>query len=152
MKTISLEEFGDRLVELLPRLMQEINRHESHYITEGTVTCSQLTVMEYLTRHETCQMGELAEAMGISFSAATGMLDRLVQHKFVKRFRSADDRRAVLVSMTSRGRKVVEEIYEQKRKGLVDLFARLASEERATYLEILEKLVLNLAQAQAKIT
>lgn len=147
----TLEEFGDRLIGLLPRLSQEIVRYESHYITNGTVTCSQLFVMEYLARHERCQMGEVAEAMNISYSAATGMLDRLVSHTFVKRFRGEDDRRVVFVSITPKGKKIVQEIYEQKRKGLMDLFGRLSRQECFTYLEILEKLVQNLSKAQDKV-
>jgi DNA-binding MarR family transcriptional regulator len=79
------------------------------------------------------------------------MLDRLVSHKFVKRFRGEDDRRVVFVSITLKGKKIVQEIYEQKRKGLMDLFGRLSRQECFTYLEILEKLVQNLSKAQDKV-
>lgn len=151
MKNFSLEEFGDRLVKLLPRMRQEILRYESHYIIRGTVTTSQLFVMEYLSRQERCRMGEVVEVMKISFSAGTAMLDRLVDRKFVKRFRSEHDRRIVFVAITDKGKKIVEEIYDQKRKGLVELFTLLSPEERKAYLEILEKLVQNLSRAQEKV-
>ena len=42
----------------------------------------------------------LSEATGLSSAATTAMIDRLERKGFVRRSRSADDRRRVLVEMT----------------------------------------------------
>lgn len=145
MDPLTLNEFGDRMVELLPRLMQEITRHENNYVTTGKITLPQLLVLEYLSHHQGCHMNAVASATNTSFSTATGMVDRLVKHGLVKRVPGQDDRRTVCVSITAKGRRILNEVYEQKRSGIVRLFSRISADEREEYLEILEKLVHNLS-------
>ncbi len=48
--------------------------------------------------------GELSAATGLSTAATTAMIDRLERKDFVRRVRSDDDRRKVLVEMTEHGR------------------------------------------------
>ena len=147
MAQLTIEEFGDRLVQLLPRLTQEITRHENNYLTMGKITPPQLVVLEYLSHQKFCKMNMIATATDTSFSTATGMVDRLVKHDLVKRVPGKDDRRTVLVSITDKGRRILREVYSQKRSGLIRLFSRVSTRERREYLEILEKLVHNLSNA-----
>lgn len=147
---LSPEQFGDRLVELLPRLMQEISRHENNYITTGKITCQQFVALEFISRHANCPMNEFVRSVGVSFSAATGMIDRLVKHRLVTRHRGKEDRRMVYVSATVKGRKIVQEVYGQKKKGMIELFRKVSPHDRQTYLEILEKLVARLATTKGE--
>ena len=148
MKSKSLEKFGDRLIKLLPRLMQEITRYEHNYVTEGKITVPQLLMLEHLSHLEQCKMNELAECMDTSFSTATGMVDRLLNQELVTRKRGEQDRRTVWVSITSKGERIVKEVYTQKRNGIIRLFSHLSDEERSTYIGILEKLVRDLPTVQ----
>ena len=148
MGPLTLEEFGDRLVGLLPRLTQEINRHENNYVTTGKITLPQLIVLEYLSHQKVCKMNMVAAATGTSFSTATGMADRLVKHGLVKRVPGEDDRRTVLVSITDKGRKILKQVYSQKRSGIIRLFSRISVKERQEYLDILQKIVHNLSNAE----
>lgn len=142
---MNLNQFGSRLIELLPQLMQEITRYEHNYVTQGKITIPQFLVLEYLSKQRQCFMNEVAQATHTSFSTATGMVDRLVNHKLVKRTHGQDDRRTVLVSITSKGRNILNEVYTQKQQGIIKLFSRLDASERAQYLDILRKLVQNLS-------
>ena len=54
---------------------------------------------------------ELSEATGLSSAATTAMIDRLERKGFVRRSRSVDDRRRVLVEMTEWGRERAGEFY-----------------------------------------
>ena len=148
MSPLTLEEFGDRLVGLLPRLTQEINRHENNYVTTGKITLPQLLVLEYLSHQKISKMNMVAAATGTSFSTATGMVDRLVKHGLVKRVPGEDDRRTVLVSITDKGRKILKQVYSQKRSGIIRLFSRISVKERQEYLDILQKIVHNLSNAE----
>lgn len=148
MNSESLEEFGDRLVELLPRLMMEITRYEHNYVTAGKITIPQLLMLEHLSHLKESKMNELAVEINVSFSAATGMIDRLLEQKLVNRKRGEHDRRTVLVSITAKGKRIVDEVYAQKRDGIIELFSHLTSEERSQYIRILEKLVQNLSSVK----
>jgi DNA-binding MarR family transcriptional regulator len=55
--------------------------------------------------------GELAEAVGLSPSAVTTVLDRLERARQVRRVRDTVDRRRVLVEVTPEARERVEEIW-----------------------------------------
>ena len=142
---IGPKEFGDRLVELLPQLMQEISRYEHNYVTTGKITCQQFLVLEQISQKPQWKMNELVRSMKASFSSTTGMIDRLVKHDLARRTRSKNDRRIVFVEMTSKGRKILEQVYRQKKEGIVQLFKRLSAKERGDYLRILQKLVHSLS-------
>ena len=148
MSPLTLEEFGDRLVGLLPRLTQEINRHENNYVTTGKITLPQFVVLECLSHQKICKMNMLAVTTGTSFSTATGMVDRLVNHGLARRVPGEEDRRTVLVSITDKGRKILEQVYSQKRSGIIRLFSRISVKERQEYLDILQKIVHNLSNAE----
>ncbi|KPE49657.1 MarR family winged helix-turn-helix transcriptional regulator [Chryseobacterium indologenes] len=53
--------------------------------------------IDLLLQHGSMTAGQLAELSGITTGAVTAMIDRLEKSKLVKRERSADDRRKVVV-------------------------------------------------------
>lgn len=145
---LSLEEFGDHVLKLFPQLLKEISRHESNYLTKGKITFPQFWALEYLKHHAQCKMNKLTQFMKVSFSTATGMVDRMVKDGLVVRTRGEEDRRTVLLSISDKGKGILKEVYAQKRKSMMRLFSRLSPKERAEYIGILEKLVKNLSSTQ----
>ena len=148
MKHLTLDEFGDRILELFPKLMQEITRHENNYVTKGKITLPQLMVLQFLSQKNEYQMSELAESINVSFSTATGMITRLVKHGLVSRRHGVKDRRAIIDTITNKGKSIVKEVYAQKRKGMIELFKRLSHKERSTYISIIKKLVQKLSSSE----
>jgi len=63
-------------------------------------------------------VGELAERLQIRHHSAVGLVDRLVGQGLVAREPSEDDRRQVYVSLTRRGRDLLEELSEVHREEL----------------------------------
>ena len=55
--------------------------------------------------------GELARATALTPAATTALVDRLARKGFVERYRSDEDRRQVLVRMTTDGMKRTMELY-----------------------------------------
>ncbi len=145
---ISPVKFGDRLVELLPQLMQEISRYENNYVTTGKITCQQFLVLDQLSRQKEWTMQEFVRSTEMKFSSTTGMIDRLVRHGLVRRRRGKEDRRTVLVMITKKGQGILDEVYSQKKRGIIQLFKRLNAQERQNYLDILQKLVNSLSSAK----
>lgn len=58
----------------------------------------------------------LADRLALKHHSAVELVDRLEQHGYVKRTRSREDRRQVLVSLLPKGQKVLERVV-QKRIG-----------------------------------
>ena len=138
---IDTHRFGQRMITLLPQLIRGFARRESNYLSRGKITLPQLWVLEHLSRRKDCPMNELAGFLRISRPAATGLVDRLIAQELVVRSGDRKDRRLVRVNLTAKGRKILTNIWEQKRRMLVDVFGRISAQDRARYLAILEQVV-----------
>lgn len=86
---------------------------------------------------ESClRMHSLAEGMLHSKSGMTRLVDRMEEAGVVSRSACATDRRAVLVTLTDRGRRLLEEVLPTLVQVLVDRFAAHISPEEARFLGI----------------
>ncbi len=141
MGELKLEEFGDRMIKVVPKLKIEFGCYENSTLTRRDITTTQLLVLECLSTCGHCKMHTLVEALKVKFSAVTAIIDRLVKTGFVTREHGKKDRRTVFVALSAKGRKVLLEVYQQRRKAFMQVFSRVSAREREEYLTILEKLV-----------
>ena len=81
---------------------------------------------------------ELSAATGLSLAATTAMVDRLERKGFVRRSRSADDRRKVLVDMTPEGRRRTDEFYGPLVVEGMKILDRLSAKELTAMLRHLQ--------------
>ena len=85
-------------------------------------------------------MSEIAQRMGHSTAAATGLVDRLENLGHVKRMHARDDRRKVLVQITASGSALVAEVREDMITNLLAMMDVLDPNEQKTWLQIYEKI------------
>jgi MarR family transcriptional regulator, organic hydroperoxide resistance regulator len=135
-----LDQFVGRLTQILPRLVREVWQFDRTHVAAGDFSLSQIWALEYLLEHPSCTMCEMASVLRLNGSTATGQMDRLVRRSFVRRSRSRDDRRVVLVSLTARGRRMMQQIRDRKRQALTRWFGQITEADRMRYLTIVEKL------------
>ena len=139
------------MIELLPKLMRGVTAHEHNYLSRGKITLPQLWVLEHLSRHKGgCPMNILARSLKISRPAATGLIDRLIAQGLVRRGGDKADRRVVQVAMTARGKTILSNIWEQKRKTILKVFGQISAQERGQYIAILGKVVAQLTQPKGE--
>jgi DNA-binding MarR family transcriptional regulator len=81
---------------------------------------------------------ELAEQAGVTRATMTGLLDGLVRDGFVNREETKNDRRSFAVSLTPKGRRVVEKVIPLQLKWLEALFADLTLGAKKNLLECLQ--------------
>ncbi len=143
MKQLSPREFGNRLIERFPRLIKEILKYESYYLTKGVISIPMLGVLDLLDLEERSMMTNIASNTGLKFSSATALVDRMVKENLVQRNHGENDRRTVYVFMTKKGKRIYTQIYRDKRKGIIQLFSSLTAEERASYLAMIDKVLKN---------
>lgn len=141
MAELTLEDFGDRMIKLVPKLKIEFGCYENSTLTRRDITTTQLLVLECLSSCGHCKMHTLVDALKVKFSAVTAIIDRLVKTGFVIREHGKEDRRTVIVALTAKGKAVLKEVYQQRRKAFIQVFSRVSAKEREEYLTILEKLV-----------
>ena len=104
------------------------------------LTMSQYHLLEALADAGDLNVGRLAEAAGVAAPTATRMLDSLERTGIVARRPCPGDRRAVTVSLTTKGGRLVaakREAVEEQRRALYDT---LDEHERAQVERLLHRL------------
>ena len=149
MQDKSLDEFYKKMDDLMPNLIREFARRGADELTKGLITVPQMLILEILNKKDECIMSELAEALSITTSAATGLIDRMIKLNLVTRLRGEKDRRIVKVDITGKGKNTIAGIIEQRRRMIADTFGKLSKKEREKYLEIMEKVYRILTQRES---
>jgi len=89
------------------------------------VSMTHMHVLWMLQHHGDLPMSRVADLLDVSFSNATGLIDRMEERGLVERVRVPDDRRVVLVRISSGGAQALDEIEAVKQDRLQALLGRL---------------------------
>jgi len=140
-KKISLGEFATDMQRFMPSFMSAMIRRERNAISQGIITVPQFLGLSFLRTHPNSPVKAFAETLGLQLSSASGLLDRLTNLGLLKRTHSTEDRRMVLLTLTPKGGQMVDEIMEQKRQSIAEIFSTLSADERTTYMELMQKVM-----------
>ncbi|MED1205696.1 MarR family winged helix-turn-helix transcriptional regulator [Heyndrickxia acidicola] len=76
------------------------------------VTVVQLKVLHHISTCPNIGLGELAEHLRLTNSTVSGVIDRLVHNGLIDRVTSPQDRRAISLQLTERGKKKLDELIQ----------------------------------------
>ena len=105
-----------------------------------SLTIGQLRILKSLSAEGPMTMSAIARAAGVAPGAATGMVDRLVARKLVKRFGDPDNRRIVQVRLTENGQLMHAAVNKRATKRADELTAPLVPEQRGQLRQVLQAL------------
>jgi DNA-binding MarR family transcriptional regulator len=100
-------------------------------------TIAQYRALVVLASRGAQRMVDLASALGVAPSTAARMCDQLVRKGLIRRHRARADRRAVLVSATAAGRRVVDRATARRRALIADILAELPADTQRAVAEAL---------------
>lgn len=136
-------EIKQTLNEILVKLFRNINDIEEQAIqTEEykNVTTNDMHVIEAIGPDSPRNMTAVARTLGVTTGTLTISVNSLVKKGFVDRVRSEEDRRVVLVSLSSKGKRAFRH-HQRFHEEMIDaVTARLTEEEK----EVLGKALRNL--------
>ena len=138
-----INQFAEELAKTLPyiiRFSQSMSGVESDPLTEGKITLPQYISLDLLDSDKLFKMKDIAEQLRISLPAVTGLVDRLVRMKMVKRSYDPKDRRVIYISLTLEGKQAIVKVRAARKKFIAKIFSNLSSQERETYLAIIRKI------------
>ena len=102
-----LPESRQELVARVIEALEEVTRSGPYSVSPEWFTLDlsmpQMRVVFLLFREGSLRMSELASALDVSMSRATGLMDQLVEKDLVNRWQDPDDRRSVLCALTEDG-------------------------------------------------
>jgi DNA-binding MarR family transcriptional regulator len=109
--------------------------------TMEEVTASQLEALKLLHQEGTgLSMHQVAEALSVTPSSATQLVDRLVRLGLVERLREEEDRRLVRVQLSEAARQRFEEMMRLHLRGLAAVTEPLSDEELRTLVDLLARI------------
>jgi DNA-binding MarR family transcriptional regulator len=82
--------------------------------------------------------------LGITSGAVTGLTDKLVGMGLIRRERSEEDRRVVLLSLTDKGKEAIEQVRRVRQERLGKLFDRMDEDDLRTMERVFSKFVAKL--------
>lgn len=136
---------NNALNELLVGLFRDINEIEEKAIRTGqykNVTANDMHVIEAIGINGAKNMSAVAKALNVTTGTLTIAINSLVKKNYVKRVRSEEDRRVVLVSLTPKGRKV----FYHHKKFHDDMIEQIVKQLEEPEKEVLEKTLTTLAE------
>lgn len=123
---------ADRLADFVLFTQRSCILNLSGELNKGNVSFPQFFLMAYLSTEEYLTMTDIAKKMGHSTAAATGLVDRLEKLSYVERIHAAEDRRKIMVRITTKGVELVSRMRREIASDLADMLSNMDQEEAET--------------------
>ena len=131
------EEVLNRFAEVMSKLL--IEQHQQR-LAALDLTLLQAQVLRVLRRGPLLT-GQLATELRTTAPAITQLTDRLIRKGLIERQAAVDDRRCVMVALSAKGRRLVDQFRRQRSQIFTGALAYLRDDEQAQVVEGLSKVI-----------
>ena len=139
-ETPKLRADAERLADIFTVLQRCFVLKLSKELSRGNVSFPQYCLLSFLREQKELSMSEVAQRMGHTTAASTGLVDRLEKLGHVRRAHGREDRRKIHVQITASGTALVGEVRDDMVSNLLKMMAALDPHEQKTWLQIYEKI------------
>ena len=129
------------VIDNLRRISQAISQYSRTAVKVTELTGPQLWALKILANTAPIRVSELARQMFLRPATVVGILDRLEAKGLVTRTRSTEDRRAVDIDLSEKGKAVVAKSPEVAQTMLVKGLGALPDEQFRTVVEGMKQMV-----------
>jgi MarR family transcriptional regulator, 2-MHQ and catechol-resistance regulon repressor len=129
-----------KLITVLSRCLQSINKMENPVITESGLTMAQFGVMEIIYHLGPQRICSIIEKTLSSGGNMTVVIDNLEKQKLISRVPDPNDRRATLIELTNTGLEKISKLFPDHLKNLSKTLSVLSSEEKKQLIDLAKKL------------
>ncbi|WP_227396094.1 MarR family winged helix-turn-helix transcriptional regulator [Jeotgalibacillus aurantiacus] len=119
-----------------------------HYQHEEKISHQAVRIMQLLEKSDEIGIKEIAAFLGVSHNTGSEHVKRLIDKKYIEKFRSKQDERRVVLALTEEGRFVLhrntsldedklkillESLSEKERKSVLGAFALLSDKAKSCF-------------------
>jgi DNA-binding MarR family transcriptional regulator len=138
------------------RLSETLKKHGDLLTEKHGITTQQWIIMLllakdpniiYLQEHPTDKpllAKELADAMNVSRANITNLLNVLLEKKLVEQIFDGQDKRNKRITLSPKGKKVVEELELPRNKRNNELFKKFTKEEKLSFIKFIQTALISL--------
>ena len=138
--TAELKADAEQLSHIILEMQRCFILRLSKTLAPGNVSFPQFFLLAALDKQEVLTMSAIAQKMGHTTAAASGLVARLENLGYVVRASAPEDRRKVLVCITDKGSALVRRIREEMVGNLMKLMGYLSPSEQKAWLQIYTKI------------
>lgn len=120
-------------------------RYMTRDLEREGLSLAQYTALAILQETGEMTMGAIAEALGVTMGAGTNIIDKLIRGGHTSRERDTGDRRLVTVTITDKGRQVLEQVVDWATDYLGFYLSKLDREERKSFVRTYGKVAHDIA-------
>lgn len=127
------------------RVAQELrNKMEQGVLSEYGLSWTAFSMLYDMWIWEAVETKKLAESAGVTKATISNITKTLESKNLCYRKSDARDKRLTYVSLTDKGKEVMELLYPQFHKGEVEIVSALSLEEQKTIAALLRKIIRHL--------
>jgi DNA-binding MarR family transcriptional regulator len=131
---------AERLSHIILEMQRCFVLHLCKELAPGNVSFPQFFLLAYLDHKEVLTMSAIAQKMGHTTAAASGLVARLENLGLVVRSVAREDRRKVMVCITPKGSALVRRIREEMVGNIMKIMQHLSPDEGKAWLQIYTKI------------
>lgn len=124
----------------LSRAFTSVNKKSNESIKSFGLTQPQFTVIEALGHLGKLKIGELCEKLMVTGGSMTLVLDNVTKLGYIERIYDQNDRRAIYVQLTPKGKSLFDKIFKIHADNITKFLSVLSNEEQIQLGELLKKL------------
>jgi len=128
--------------QIFTSVVNDLMEEQLRGVNDDGVTFSQLKLLKMVSLTEGYSVSNVAQFLGVSTAAASRAVDRLVRRGLVDRTVSADDRRAVRLSLTDEGEALLATYDGAAHRALAQIFGDVPAEQMRQVGDLLDRLSL----------
>lgn len=131
-------------IEQLSRAFERFTRRfkvaEAAAAADNALNALDAQALLFVTQNPGCGLGDVARDLGVAATTMSSAVDRLVRKAMVERRRLEENRRAVALTATAKGRDVVEEQKAGYERACLAMLRSLDPGERDELIRLTEKI------------
>lgn len=142
-KNITYGELSDlnlKTLIALSRTTNNVHKREYKTIKEGGLTVSQFSVLEVLYHKGDLKVAEIIDKTLSTGGNMTVVIENLVKDGLVTRYKDPEDKRINFISITKKGKDIIDEIFPKHIENINEIFSSLTIKEKQSLIGLLKKL------------
>ena len=124
----------------LMRIHDQVQKIESTHLARYNLTLPQFDVLAQLYKEEGITQQALADRLFVTKGNVCGLMDRMMEQELVERRADPEDRRAYMLHLTPKGKKLIETVLPAHSQLVASQFCPLDTEKQKQLLDLLGEL------------
>lgn len=134
------EENAQRLMQALYRIARSRHTLSENLLSRYGVTLHQFHLMMYMKASGAIRVTDLSDRMMVAKPTASRMINTLEEKGMVEKKADDSDRRLVVLVLTPKGERAVEEMKARQKEFLAKVFDKIPAGEMAAFVDTMERI------------